>query len=127
MTGTALVDLMGFVGFFYFSNIVNYVMNQYSSILIFYGDRAIFAREYANKMYQLAPFYLSKQIVELPVQVITAFLYTSITYFGVGLTIEAGKFFGFFFVIFLNSLFASSNGSVVASIFSNPESAINIV
>ena len=50
-------------------------------------------------MYTIAPYYLSKTIVEVPIALIQPMLFAVIVYFGVGLTVTVKQFFLFYIIL----------------------------
>ena len=77
-------------------------------------------------MYRVAPYYLSKILAELPMQLFTPMLYLIIVYWGVGLTITAGQFFYAYLIMVLLVLGSASFGYFISSIFDQEESAVAI-
>ena len=52
-------------------------------------------------MYHIAPYYISRVMVEQPVFFIGPLFFCLIAYFGVGLTISAVAFFKFYLIVLL--------------------------
>ena len=77
-------------------------------------------------MYPVAPYYISKVIIETPVLIFTPLLSAVIVYFGIGLTITAAKFFYFYLITTLLVFCASSFGYLLSSIFTNTEAAVSL-
>lgn len=50
----------------------------------------MFLREQANKMYKVRPYFFGKMLLEIPALVLQPLLWAVVTYFGVGLTDDAG-------------------------------------
>lgn len=59
--------------------------NMFNAILVFQGERAVFLREQANKMYSVFPYFMAKTLMDTPMLLFTPFMATVITYFGLGL------------------------------------------
>ncbi len=58
-------------------------------------ERSLFLREYANRMYETLPYFLSKTCVELPYQLILPVFFAVITYWIIGLRNTAECFWIF--------------------------------
>lgn len=110
-----------------FHIIVDHVMrNMMGTIIIFQVERPVFLREQANKMYSVTAYYLAKVLADLPVQLITPIVFTVIVYFGIGMTIEASKFFYFYLILMLLTQCAASFGYFMSSIFNREETAVSL-
>jgi ABC-type multidrug transport system permease subunit len=64
--------------------------------------------------------------METPILIFTPMLYQIIIYFGIGLTLTAGKFFYFYLITVLLVFCASSFGYLLSSIFTNTEAAVSL-
>lgn len=110
-----------------FHVIVDHVMrNMMGTIIIFQVERPVFLREQANKMYSVTAYYLAKVLADLPLQLITPIVFTVIVYFGIGMTIEASKFFYFYLILMLLTQCAASFGYFMSSIFNREETAVSL-
>ncbi|MDR3549464.1 MAG: ABC transporter permease [Candidatus Pacebacteria bacterium] len=58
-------------------------------------ERALFLREYSNRMYGTLPYYLAKNAVELPYQLIMPIFFAVIIYWILGLRNTADCFWIF--------------------------------
>mmetsp|Transcript_8049 Transcript_8049/g.7127 ORF Transcript_8049/g.7127 Transcript_8049/m.7127 type:complete len:428 (+) Transcript_8049:232-1515(+) len=76
----------------------------FSVVLMFITERPIFLREYANNTYSIWNYFLSKTIVETPLQLIFPILLSLMVYFAVGLTITFERFMIFTLVLIANVL-----------------------
>ena len=110
-----------------FHIIVDHVMrNMMGTIIIFQVERPVFLREQANKMYSVTAYYLAKVFADLPLQLVTPIVFTVIVYFGIGMTIEASKFFYFYLILMLLTQCAASFGYFMSSIFNREETAVSL-
>ena len=50
-------------------------------------------------MYDIAPYYLSKMISEMPVYIILPIINTPILYFWIGFTVTWAQYFGFMLAV----------------------------
>lgn len=77
-------------------------------------------------MYGVAPYYLAKVLIELPILVLSQTMFTCIVYFGVGLSPNAWLFLRFLFVMLLVSFASSAFGHFISVLFTEPEMAVAI-
>jgi len=56
--------------------------NMFNAILVFQGERAVFLREQANKMYSVFPYFMAKTLMDTPMLLFTPMVATILTYFG---------------------------------------------
>lgn len=62
--------------------VINTIFNNaFNTLLVFIMERAVFLREQSNNLYSVFPFFISKNLVELPVVMLNPFLLTVICYF----------------------------------------------
>jgi len=93
------------------------MMSMMGTITVFCDERPVFLREQANAMYGIIPYYLTKTLFDLPVSIISTLLFSCIIYFSMDLSQTAEQFFGFFFLVFLLVMSATSFGYMFASMF----------
>lgn len=74
-------------------------------------------------MYNVAPFYFSKYLIDIPLLALTPMIFSVIVYFKIGLTITASQFFYFYLILMLTSENANGIGYLVSSLFDNEENA----
>ena len=55
-------------------------------------ELGIFMREHFNGMYRTDTYYLTRQMAEIPVQVLTSIIFTSIFYWMVGMNPDISRF-----------------------------------
>jgi ABC-type multidrug transport system ATPase subunit len=122
--GTSSEDVNGKGGYCFFISINQIMTALFSVLLTFLSERPVFLREYANKMYGIMPYFLSKSIIEIPFQACIPFMVACITYFSVGLTADADRFFLHALVLILDVFCATSFGFFVGCAVTN-ESAAN--
>ena len=77
-------------------------------------------------MYSVTPYFISKNIAELPIQLFPPFIYYAVVYFGLQLNIDtADKFFIYCLVLELVHLCGCSIGLLLGSAFPNIRVALN--
>lgn len=102
------------------------MQNMMGTILTFQGERPVFLREQANRMYTVTAYYLAKIMIETPVLSFVPIIFSVIVYFKIGLTITASQFFYFYLILLLISHSAASFGYFISSIFNKEEMAISL-
>lgn len=118
LSGNDFVSQMSLAGFLFHSAINTVMTHLMGNLLTFQEERPVFLREYANKMYNVGPYFSAKVITEIPIMIIQPLLYAIINYFGVGLTVTAGQFFYFYLILLILTISASSLGYFLSSLFS---------
>lgn len=88
-------------GFIFFFGVNNFLSIVFSAIMVFPEERVIFLRDYANKLYGIITYYLTKNIVETPIILVNTFIFGCIIYHGVGLRDDEVVYFFRFLCIFL--------------------------
>lgn len=78
-------------------------------------------------MYGVAPYYLAKVIIEIPVIIIAGVLFACIVYFGIGLYPNMWAWLRFTFVVLLLGFSASAYGHFISIMFTTPETAVAVV
>ena len=63
------------------------------NLFMFPSQRALFLREKGTNSYGVLTYYLSKIVVDVPLQVVFPLLFSVISYFMIGFQTNAGKFF----------------------------------
>ena len=90
----------------------------------FQGERPVFLREQANKMYGVLPYFIAKILAELPVFIIVPLIFNAITYFSIGYNRIVEQFFMFQAAYTLNTLCAISFGYLISSAIKNQAMAL---
>ena len=66
---------------------VNNLMQAFmGTITLFQGERTVFLREQANKMYNVYTYFNAKTMTELPLTTLAPLIFCIITYWGIGFT-----------------------------------------
>ena len=90
-------ELTSYIGFVFYSVVIQLFVGILGSILLFIEERPLFLREQAGRMYGIIPYYLAKDLVELPVNLLLPFLF-SLFYFGMGTDVTMEQFGYFYFI-----------------------------
>lgn len=92
----------------------------------FQGERPVFLREQANKMYTVFPYYIAKVLSDIPVFLVVPMIFTLITFFSIGFTRQVNIFFGVYVSLAMNTLAGVSLGYLISSAFTNASLALAI-
>jgi len=85
--------------------------------------RTVYYRERAAKSYSVSPFSAGMAIVEVPYIIFTSLVFTSITYFLVGLKPTAEAFWFYWLIVFLFVILMTLWGQFIAVVFPSVEMA----
>jgi ATP-binding cassette subfamily G (WHITE) protein 2 len=91
------------LAFFYFTSL--------EAIPIFLSEREIFQREFSRGAYRAISFVIANSLVYLPFMVLMSLLFSSVSWFLIGMGTNAGVFF--FMVLALFSVLAVANAFVI--------------
>jgi len=116
-------ELTNYTGYVFFCVMIQLFVGILGSILTFIEERPLFLREQAGRMYNIIPYYLAKDIIELPVSIVAP-LFFSVFYFGMGTDVTLDRFLNFYMVQLLVSLATTGYGQVIGSLFDTAETAI---
>jgi len=87
-------------------------------------ERPVFLREYANKSYSAFPYFLSKTLIETPLQVLLPMALAIVCYWTTGLTRTIEQFFFFMLVLMMGTGCGTSMGFFIGCLFDNLSSAL---
>ena len=102
-------DLTSFTGFVFFCVLIQLFVGILSSILTFIEERPLFLREQAGRMYNIIPYYLAKDLIELPISLAMP-LFFSFFYFGMGTDVTFDRFINFYLIQLLVGLATNGYG-----------------
>ena len=77
----------------FFMTVATFMPGYMMTGITFQGERPVFLREQANKMYNVLPYYCAKILSDVPSFVVVPIVFTAITYFSIGLTKDTVQFF----------------------------------
>jgi ATP-binding cassette, subfamily G (WHITE), eye pigment precursor transporter len=80
---------------------------------VFCSELPIFMRENANGMYRADVYFLCKTLAEIPIFIAIPVLFTTVTYFMIGLANEPYKFFNTALIVTLVANVATSFGKYI--------------
>ncbi|KAJ2797856.1 hypothetical protein H4R21_004155, partial [Coemansia helicoidea] len=106
-----------FSGALFFVATSNFLLAVLSVVTAFAGERLVFLRESQGGYYALPAYFLSKNIIELPIQVIMPIIYSSISYWLLGLRHDGVKFIVYTVTAIALNLCGFSFGLFLAATF----------
>ncbi|CDW79863.1 abc transporter family protein [Stylonychia lemnae] len=127
LDGNNAQDIKGLSGCLFFIAVNQTMMYLFSSLIVFQEERPLFLREYSEKMYRLIPYFLTKVIVDIPLGILQAIIFSIVVYFGIGVIVNAWLFFRFLFVVLLIGFTGNVGGYFISSLFRQTETAVLFV
>ena len=100
--------------------------NSLCNFLVFQVERPVFLREYSNNLYRIAPYYLTKIIIELPLIFLSPLLMQVIIYWLVGFRNSPQAFAMQYGALFVLAHCAAALGYMVSALAPNFPTAAKI-
>ncbi|KAJ2809400.1 hypothetical protein H4R20_000125 [Coemansia guatemalensis] len=113
------VQRQNFAGALFFTAVTQFLLSILSVVNVFTHERTVFVREWRSGYYGLPAYFASKNIVELPIQVILPIIYACISYWLLGLRHDGGRFLIYTVTCIVLNLCGFSFGLLLASLFRN--------
>ena len=117
------IDLQNMAGCIFFVLVSTLMNNYFGTILTFQLERPVFLRETANKMYNVLPYFITKNMIELPVTLITPLVLLLIIFWGIKFTPGAQHFGMMYLTMLLLAQVAVGLGLSISASFDNITSA----
>lgn len=86
-------------------------------VSVFSSEKSVFLREYSAGYYSLLPYYLSKTLMELPIQILSPVMFVAISYFLIGLQKSPNKLFAAALTCVMTALSGMAVGTVAGAAF----------
>ncbi|KAI4475106.1 hypothetical protein M0802_015284, partial [Mischocyttarus mexicanus] len=99
--------------------------NSMPVVQIFPTEASVFYREHLNNWYKLLPYYISKIISDLPIQLLCPTFFFAIAYYLTGQPMEWNSFMKTWLICILHTILAQSVGIAVGAAF-NTDSIYSI-
>ncbi|KAJ2366687.1 hypothetical protein H4S01_002568 [Coemansia sp. RSA 2610] len=109
------VQRQNFSGALFFTSVTQMLLAMLSVVNVFSQERLVFLREWQSGYYGLPAYFVSKNLVELPIQVVLPIVYSAIAYWLLGLRSDGTKFVLFTVVCVCMNLCGYSFGLLLAS------------
>lgn len=116
--------LVSKVGFAFFMICVNSLLGIVSSVVLFHEERSLYFREKATKVYRTSAYFLGKTVIELPLQILTPFLFGSIPYYMIGMKPEWNFFFRFSLGLVVLGQASEALGLILGALVKTPTTAV---
>ncbi|KAJ2617517.1 hypothetical protein H4S08_000265 [Coemansia sp. RSA 1365] len=113
------VQRQNFSGSLFFTAVTQFLLSILSVVNLFTHERMVFAREWRSGYYGLPAYFVSKNIVELPIQVILPIIYACTSYWLLGLRHDGARFVIYTVTCIVLNLCGFSFGLLLASLFRN--------
>ena len=97
-----------------------------STLYPFIMERPVFLREYANKAYSPFPYFLSKTIIETPLQVLLPMALSIVCYWTTGLDHSPEQFLIFMLVLCMGTGCGTSMGFFIGCLFDSLSAALTL-
>eukprot|EP00357_Protocruzia_adherens_P032801 CAMPEP_0114988930 /NCGR_PEP_ID=MMETSP0216-20121206/9897_1 /TAXON_ID=223996 /ORGANISM="Protocruzia adherens, Strain Boccale" /LENGTH=607 /DNA_ID=CAMNT_0002351815 /DNA_START=171 /DNA_END=1994 /DNA_ORIENTATION=- len=124
--GDSKTDVKDKMGLFLFVGINQFMMSVQSVLLSFPQERDVFLKEYSGRLYGVVPYFLAKNIPEIPFQIIFPTLFSIIGYHGCGLRDSGEHFLWFILIVLLTSLSGISFGFMISCVINDVEVANSV-
>lgn len=118
-------EMLNYIGFVFYCVCIQLFVGLLSSILDYVEERPLFLREYAGRFYGVVPYYLAKDIIEMPITLILPLIF-SCFYFGMGTDVTMEQFGYFYFIQVMVVIGTAAYGQVIGALFDSAESACGI-
>jgi hypothetical protein len=92
---STFAELTSYIGFVFYCVCIQLFVGIMGSILVFIEERPLFLREQAGRMYNVLPYYLAKDVIELPLSIILPLLF-SLFYFGMATNVTWEQWVNFY-------------------------------
>ncbi|KAL7748177.1 hypothetical protein RI367_006361 [Sorochytrium milnesiophthora] len=115
------------IGSLFFSNMFMVMSNAMGILSTFGAEKEVFQREFSAGYYGLPAYFLSKQIVQVPFQFVTPFIFSCIFYWMVGFYADAGNFFTYVVIAIALAGCGTAIGTLAACAFDQLGVALAIV
>lgn len=124
--GNDLGSLQSRSGALFFLSINQVMMSMMPVLLTFPAERALFLRETSSGMYATGPYFVSKSVVEMPVQTLFPVVFCCIVYWLIGLQNSATHFFIFVAAMTLGAHVGVSMGLLLSAASPTAETALSL-
>lgn len=87
--------------------------------LVFPAERQVFLKEEGAKLYSVTPYFISRNLIEIPYSLIFPMITSLIIYWFAGLSSTASQFFTFYLINLVIGFVGSSVGLMLGSLISD--------
>ncbi|KAJ2898441.1 hypothetical protein IWW38_001392, partial [Coemansia aciculifera] len=111
------VQRQNYSGALFFTCVSQFLNTILAVVNVFTGERLVFFREWQAAYYGLPAYFVAKNIIELPIQIISPILYSAICYWLLGFQHDGVKFILFTVVTIVMSVCGFSCGFLLGASF----------
>ena len=97
------------------------------TVLVFQNERPVFLREQANQLYDIKPYFATKNILELPVSLLVPLIILLLPYWSCGFVHSPEIFFKMYLVMVLVGQCGIGLGLLISAATSNATTAISFI
>lgn len=101
----------------------NFMGTFFGTLNVFQLERPVFLREQANQMYGLTAYFLTKNLIDMPILLIQPLIVLVIVFWGIGFYDSLTTFWGFYLAIMLVGQTAAGLGFMISTSVDNIASA----
>ncbi|KAJ2340723.1 hypothetical protein GGF43_006344, partial [Coemansia sp. RSA 2618] len=116
-----------FSGALFFTSVTQVLLSILSVANVFTQERLVFLREWQGGYYNLPAYFVSKNIVELPIQVVLPIIYASVSYWLLGLRVDGVRFVIHAVVCVCLNLCGFSFGLLLGSVFADVSTVLAVL
>jgi len=113
-------------GLFLFITINSFMSTVQGTLMSFPQERDVFLKENSSRLYGVVPYFLAKNLPEIPFQLISPTISAIILYHACGLRDDGGHFLWFIIINILISLSGVSFGFMISCAINDPEMATTV-
>jgi ABC-type multidrug transport system permease subunit len=124
---TDRISWITITGFLFFVTLDILFQAMMPIALVFPSERAVFLKEENSKMYGVVPYFISRNIVDIPFSFILPAIYCLVIYWMVGLSSTAEQFFIMYLILFLMCFVGSSIGLLAGSILKDAKGITEVI
>jgi len=108
----------------YFISIQQVQLWYQPTVIVFQDEKPVFVRERASGMYEIWVYAMTKWIAELPIALISPFIFNLIMYFSIGFDDKFTEFFQVYLILALMVQSSTAIGYFLSSIFNHATTAV---
>ena len=94
-------DIQNIIGYGFMIGTQQIIMWTMGTVLVFQNERPVFLREQANQLYDIKPYFATKNILELPVSLLVPLIILLLPYWSCGFVHSPEIFFKMYLVMVL--------------------------
>ncbi|KAJ2726258.1 hypothetical protein GGI07_000735 [Coemansia sp. Benny D115] len=113
------VQRQNYSGALFFCCAAQFLIAILSVVNVFTSERDVFLREWQNMYYRQPAYFIAKNIIELPIQIVVPVIFSCICYWLLGLRHDVGKFFIYMATMIAMNICGFSFGLLLGASFAD--------